>query len=242
MLTDTDKLLPEGNVLTQAIKVLMLAARSNFRLAAAHPSYQQLHSNRTVPWTSTFVTEIQCGIRACRVMLCFIVFYLCYNQVINNIISQAGQMNTSGISNDTIQSLNPIACIVLGPLLQKVLFPFLFRRRIPFGPIPRMAVAFIFIAFGMAYAAGIQQLIYTRKPCYKHPLSCAAAMLPSGERRPNDISVWIQIPVHFLLAIGEILGFVSLSEYAYGQAPANMKALVQAFQALTAAMGAALGG
>ena len=96
------------------------------------------------------MTEIKRGLKACRVIICFALFYLCYNQVLNNLISQAGQMELSGISNDTIQSLNPIACIVLGPLIQNVLFPFVYRRRIRFGPILRISIAFFFIALGMA--------------------------------------------------------------------------------------------
>lgn len=41
--------------------------------------------------------------------------------------------------------------------------------------------------------------------------------------------------------MGEILGFVSLSEYAYAEAPANIKVVAQAFGQLTAAIGAVLG-
>ena len=94
----------------------------------------------------------------------------------------------------------------------------------------------------MAYAAGIQRLIYSRAPCYDHPLACPAAQLSPGEdSRPNNISVWVQIPVHFLLGVGEILGLVSLSEYAYAEAPQNIKVVAQAFKQLTAAIGSALG-
>ena len=185
--------------------------------------------------------EIKRGLKACRVILCFAIFYLCYDQITNNIISQAGRMDTLGISNDTIQSLNPIACVILGPIIQKLLFPFLEGRRISFGPIARMSVAFVFISFGMAYAAGTQHLIYTRAPCYKHPRACPAALTADGKLRPNNISVWVQIPVHFLLATGEILGLVSLSEYTYAEAPKDIKVVVQSFQQLTGAIGAALG-
>ena len=38
-----------------------------------------------------------------------------------------------------------------------------------------------------------------------------------------------------------ILGLVSWSAHAYGMAPTNMKALVQAFEQLSAALGALLG-
>ena len=169
------------------------------------------------------------------------MFYLCYHQVLNNIISQAGQMQLGVISNDTIQALNPIACIILGPVIQNLLFPFLHRRRIAFGPIARIAVAFVFTGAAVAYASGVQRLIYSRGPCYQYPLECPAAHLVDDRRQPNDISVWVQTPFHFLLGVGEILGLVSLSEYSYAEAHTNMKALVQAFQQVTAALAAVLG-
>ncbi|KAI1415383.1 oligopeptide transporter [Hypoxylon sp. FL1857] len=239
------KLAPHGNVLPHAAKVLVLATKSGFRLAAADPSYQRQHYNRSVPWTPVFVLEIRRGLRACRVIIFFILFYLCFNQTTNNIISQANQMEISGVSNDTIQSLNPIFYIVLNPLIQNVLFPFLSRHRMSLGPIARMSAAFLFMACGIAYAAGIQKLIYSRAPCFTQPLACEAGVIGTydgtNQYRPNEISAWIQIPLYFLLATGEIFGFVALNEFTYAEAPTNMKALVKSFEQLTAALGAALG-
>ncbi|CAI6342057.1 unnamed protein product [Periconia digitata] len=239
------KLPPEGTVLADTSKVLILAARSNLHLSAANPSIQKQHHNRSVPWTSTFVDEVRRGFRACRVIICFTIFYLCFNQTMNNIISQANQMELDGISNDTVQSLNAIFYIFLNPLIQQGLFGFLSRHRIVLGPISRMAVAFIFMAAAMAYAAGVQEVIYNRGPCFSHPKACEAGIVwrdaTTIHYQPNEISVWMQIPFHILLATSEIFGFVALNEFAYTEAPTNMKALVKAFEQCTAGLGAALG-
>jgi POT family proton-dependent oligopeptide transporter len=97
-----------------------------------------------------------------------------------------------------------------------------------------MTTAFMFMAAGMAYAAGIEKLIYTRGPCFSHPKACDAGIVgrDSGvvQYRPNDISVWVQIPFHALVATGEIFGFVALNEFAYPEAPADMKTLMKAFE------------
>ncbi|KAF5546725.1 proton-dependent oligopeptide transporter POT family [Fusarium napiforme] len=61
------------------------------------------------------------------------------------------------------------------------------------------------------------------------------------EKSPNDVSVWIQSPVYFLLGIAEILGFTTLAEYRYSEAPRNMRSLVQAMAQLSSGAGSALG-
>jgi POT family proton-dependent oligopeptide transporter len=151
-------------------------------------------------------------------------------------------MRQQGISNDTMFAIAAIACIIMGPIIQNLLFPFLRRRRIRFGPIMRMTLAFIFIALALSYAAGLQRFIYSRGPCFWYPLQCSAGVEGStGTTKPNDVSLWLQTPLYFLFAIGEILALVSLSEYTYLEAPPNLKALVQASQELAAAVGAAIG-
>src|SRR5204863_6286888 len=140
--------------------------------------------------------------------------------------------------NDAIQAINPIACILLGPIIQKLLYPFLTKRKIPFRPIARVAVGFITTIAAMAYAAGVQRLIYNAGPCYEKPLACKAS--DSG-RIPNRVNVVLQTPVYAILAFAEIFSFVTASEYAYSKAPKDMKAVVQAFTQLTAGVGASLG-
>ncbi|KAI0416385.1 oligopeptide transporter [Xylaria grammica] len=223
-------LLPTVVLIVACVPALIWRKRfARFHLSAANPEYQLQHDNRVVPWDSAFVEEVRRGLKGCRVIICFVIFWLCYNQTTNNIISQSGQAEQHGLSNDTFQALNPIACIIIGPLLQNLLFPFLRSRRISFGPIMRMTVAFLFIAGGLAYAAGFQQLIYSRGPCYSYPLE------------PNEVNVWIQTPLHFLLAAGEILGIVSLNEYIQHEAPVSTKAMVRALQEIAAAVASALG-
>jgi proton-dependent oligopeptide transporter, POT family len=149
-------------------------------------------------------------------------------------------MQLNGVPNDAIQSLNTIACIILGPIIQEWLYPFLSKRKIAFGPIARITTAFVLMGAAMAYAAGVQKLIYSRGPCYDLPLACPAS--DHGRIRiPNYISVWVQTPFYFILAAAEIFGLATASEYAYSQAPQNMKAVVQALTQLTACVGSAIG-
>ncbi|KAI4097054.1 MAG: hypothetical protein LQ339_006848 [Xanthoria mediterranea] len=230
------KVEPQGNNLPLALKVGLCAARSGWKLDHGKQSYQ---TGATVPWSDQFVDELKRGLMACRVIVSYLIFYLCVNQMFNNLVSQAGQMNLHGVPNDMIQAFSGVACILLGPGIQS-LYSFLARRRIAFGPIARIAVAFFFCGGAMAYAAGVQKLIYNTPPCYDRPRACPAADDDDG-RLPNDISVWVQVPVYFILAVAEILGFVTASEYAYSKAPRDMKTIVQALVQLTACVGSGLG-
>jgi POT family proton-dependent oligopeptide transporter len=155
----------------------------------------------------------------------------------NNLVSQAGQMDLQGVPNDMIQAFSGVACIVFGPIIQ-ALYSYLAKRKIPFGPIARITTAFMVCAGAMAYAAGVQKLIYKTGPCYDHPLACEASQYGTI---PNSIVVWVQLPVYFILAVAEILGFVTASEYAYSKAPRDMKTMVQALTQLTACLASALG-
>lgn len=165
------------------------------------------------------------------------VFTLCMGQMLNNLVSQAGQMELHGVPNDMIQALSGIAVVLLGPAIQGVM-SLLAKRRILLGPIVRMAISFIFTAAGMAFAGGVQQLIYSVPPCYNAPLACAESM---GGTIPNNINVWMQTPIHFILASGEILGYVAMDEVSYTNSPQGLKSVVQAFKQLSNCLGSILG-
>ncbi|KAF9692384.1 hypothetical protein EKO04_009697 [Ascochyta lentis] len=167
----------------------------------------------------------------------FSLFYLAITQMQNNLISQAGQMNLHGVPNDMIQAMAGVACIIFGPIIQS-LYNFLAKRRIAFGPIKRIAVAFLICSGAMAYASGLQKLVYVTGPCYNAPLVCPAS---DNGRIPNDINVWTQLPVYVALAVAEIFGLVTASQFSYSHAPKDMRSVVQAMVQLSACLGSVLG-
>ena len=155
----------------------------------------------------------------------------------NNLISQAGTMNLHGVPNDMIQAMAGVACVILGPVIQ-ALYNFLAKCQVSFGPISRITMAFLTCGLAMAYAAGVQKLIYNTGPCYNYPMACPAS---EGGRLPNDVNVWVQLPVYVTLAVAEIFGLVTASEYAYSKAPKGMRSIVQAMVQLSACLGALMG-
>ncbi|PGH27485.1 hypothetical protein AJ80_00725 [Polytolypa hystricis UAMH7299] len=231
------KIVPRENKLPKAFKVLSMAARHGFKLDHAKEAYQMQNHGIGVPWSDDFVDELKRGLIACRVIFSFAFFYLAITQMFNNLISQAGQMNLHGVPNDMIQAMAGVACVVFGPIIQ-ALYNFLAQRRLSFGPMARITVAFLICGGGMAYAAGLQKLIYSTGPCYYAPLSCPAS---NGGQLPNDVNVWTQLPIYVALAIAEIFGLVTASEYSYSKAPRGMRSVVQAMVQLSACLGALMG-
>ncbi|KAJ4332563.1 peptide transporter ptr2 [Ascochyta clinopodiicola] len=157
------------------------------------------------------------------------MFYVCFDQMQNNLISQAGQMQTNGTPNDLLPAMNQVGCIVLGPLIQEVLYPFLHRRRIYPTPVSRITIGFAFVTLSMLYATVVQLFIYRSPPCYDQPGSCGH----------NQINVWIQAPLYFLISAGEIFAYVTALECAYDHSPKAMKVVVQAIGLLVGGVGSA---
>ncbi|KAJ5578500.1 POT family-domain-containing protein [Penicillium hispanicum] len=228
--------LPTSNIMTQVVSALGYGVQGGFNMDAAKADAQIQHG-RQVPWADSFIEDIKRSLLTCQVLLLFPIHWLCFNQTFNNFISQAGQMITYGVPNDMMKIAGPISGIIVAPVIQKGLYPYLTKRRVSFGPIARITVGLIILTLSMIYATVLQKLIYQAGPCYDAPLDCAAA---NDHTIPNQISVFLQVPVYFIGSLAEVFCLTTGTEYAYNQAPKSMKTLVQAIWLAMAGLGAIL--
>ncbi|EME89455.1 uncharacterized protein MYCFIDRAFT_55863 [Pseudocercospora fijiensis CIRAD86] len=228
------KVLPGENILVPMSKVLSCAMRNGFDLRRAKSSYQSEHHGHVPSYSDEFVDEVRQTLLTCRVLLSFAVFYLCANQMINNLVSQAGQMELSGVPNDMIPSFASIACILFAPILQ-AFWSSLARRKITLSALFQIELSFVLCAIAIGFASLTQHLIYQSPPCYDRPRKCG---ITTG---PNKISVWVQLPIYIIAALAETIGFVIAGEYAYSHSPQNAKSMIQAFSQVAAALGSILG-
>lgn len=166
--------------------------------------------------------------------LLFPFHWLALNQTFNNLIAQAGQMINYGVPNDAIKSINPISSIIIYPILQKGLYPYLRRKDIPFRAISRITVGFVLLAGEMAVASGVQKAIYDTGPCYKYPRQCAAS---DNGRIPNQVNMFVQIPIYVLGGMAEMFCLPAVQELAYNQSPKNMRSIVAAVSMAMAGIG-----
>jgi dipeptide/tripeptide permease len=152
-------------------------------------------------------------------------------------------MQLHSLPNDILQNIDPITLILLIPLLDRLIYPFIRTRlNIAFRPLTRITWGFMFASLAMCYAAILQSKIYGSAPCYDSPSNCAAGKIPGTEKhRPNEVHVAWQAPAYVLVALSEVLASVTGLELAYAKAPANMKSFIMALFLLTSAGGSALG-
>lgn len=233
---------PKGSVITTAFKILWIGLVNKGNLDAAKAEYKEEFGHTyTIKWTSLFVDEVKRALVACKVFVFYPIYWVVYSQMLNNFISQAGQMQLHGIPNDIMQNIDPITIIIFIPICDRIVYPLLRKMGIAFKPITRIFWGFIFAAGSMAYAAGVQQMIYNAPPCYNAPSACDAGLLPDGSYEANHIHVAVQTPAYLLIGLSEIFASITGLEYAFTKAPASMKSFVMSMFLLTNAFGAALG-
>jgi len=230
---------PRGSVIFHAFKAMWIGVTHKFNMDAAKPSCRdEFGGSYATPWDDQFILEIKRALIACRVFVFFPIYWVVYGQMLNNFISQAGQMQLHGIPNDIMQNIDPLTIIIFIPIMDRVVYPGLRKIGIPFKPITRITFGFFFAAAAMVYAAIVQHLIYTSPPCYDAPLECPAS---NDGAEHNHIHVAVQTPAYLFIGLSEIFASITGLEYAYTKAPATMKSFVMSIFLLTNAFGAALG-
>lgn len=122
--------------------------------------------------------------------------------------------------------------VILIPLMDMLVYPFLRRRGWRVSALQRMALGFQVAAFAMVYAAVTQHFVYKKSACGSHAGEC-------DTKAP--MNVWIQSGSYILIATSELLVNVPSMEYAYSKAPKKMRSFVMAIQLFTSAISSALG-
>jgi len=179
-----------------------------------------------------WVDEVQRGWHAVAVFLWFPLYWLTYNQINNNLTSQAATMELHGVPNDVVNNLDPFALIILIPIFDMLLYPFLRKIGINFSPLKRIAAGFFVGSMAMIWACVIQAYIYKKSACGNQAASCDT---------PAPINVWAQTGSYILIAISEIFASITGLEYAFSKAPKNMRSLVMSFFLFMSAIAAAIG-
>jgi POT family proton-dependent oligopeptide transporter len=240
---------PTGSVMGKAYKLIRFACKKSSKKntfkddrfwARVKPSALRA-AGETVPAWMTFddawVDEVRRGLLACKVFLWYPLYWLAYNQMTNNLVSQANTMNLGSTPNDIVSKLNPIFIIIVIPLMDFIVYPGLRKMGVNFTPIKKITAGFALSSFAMVSACVIQAFIYKKSACGNQ-----INKLSKTRKDCNaDISVWVQVFPYGLIGMSEVLASITKLEYAYTKAPQNMKSTVQAIALSTSAVSAAIG-
>ncbi|KAI8388761.1 POT family-domain-containing protein [Radiomyces spectabilis] len=224
---------PRGSVFVEAGRLFFFSWKIKGGMEACKPSniereHPELLSK--VTWDDIFVDELKRTLKACTVFCWYPIYWICYSQITNNLISQAATMMTGNVPNDIMQNIDPLALIILIPIMDRIVYPLLRRYGFRMRPILRISLGFVFASAAMAYTAGIQSRIYKTPPYYDHP-----------NGRENWISAAYQIPSYVFVAMSEIFASITGNEYAYKKAPQTMKSIVMALFLLTNCVASLIG-
>ncbi|KAK4251772.1 POT family-domain-containing protein [Corynascus novoguineensis] len=246
---------PQGSVLGRAFRLFFLANKGRWSLNPVK-TYRQLHDGtfwesvkpsrfdaahkpKWMDFNDAWVDEVARGFNACGVFLWYPLFWLCYNQINNNLVSQAATMKVGGVPNDVLTNLNPFALIIMIPLLDIIVYPVLRKLRIIPTPLKRIAIGYYVAAAAMIWACVIQYYIYQKSECGRY----ANGKVPGTTRKCErvEISMWAQTGSYVLIAFSEIMASITSLEYAHSKAPANMRSMVQSVALFMNAISSAIG-
>ncbi|KIR68488.1 hypothetical protein I312_100427 [Cryptococcus bacillisporus CA1280] len=237
---------PQGSVTLEAMKVLYLIFKKGGFIKMfkggdefwqeAKPSYilakEGSVDTSKVFWDDLFVDEIRQSIAACGVFALIPIFNLADGGIGSQENDMSTAMTLNNAPNDVISNFNPLTIIVATPIITYGLYPFFDKIGYPLRPMTRMAIGFILGMANMIYGAVLQWRIYSISECGWYASTCDTV---------TSVSIWAQIPLYSLPAIGEIFVNVTSYELAYTRAPARMKGLVYALCLFNQAISSAIG-
>lgn len=240
---------PEGSVLGKAFRIFAYAQKGRWSFnpyrtwknmhdgtfwESAKPS--NIEASRRPAWMTyddAWVDEVRRGFNACAVFCWYPLWWVTYNQLNNNLVSQAAVMKLNGLPNDVLSNLDPFALIIFIPICDLFIYPALRRYKINFSPIKKITAGFFTGALSMLAAALIQNYIYKQSEC--------GYDAGNPDCAPVQINVWVQTPAYVLIALSEIFASITSLEYAFSKAPRNMRSMVQAVALFTSAISSAIG-
>lgn len=218
------------------VSAIIWAARA-LRIAVfkrLHIPISKNEDDRSVPGSDEYIQQLKSGLKVCHAFLPFVVYWLCQAQMGTNTVSQAANMQTHGIPNDLLSVIDAFTVIIVLPMLNHMLYPWLRKLGYSCSSITRIAVGLAFESCAMAWATGVQALIYTSPPCYSRPRACAAS---HNGALPNDVNVAFQLPAYVFEGIGESFALPAVYDYAFNNSHQNLKSIVQGIYVLSAAFG-----
>lgn len=149
-----------------------------------------------------WVDQVARGFNACKVFTWMPLYWLAYNQMVNNLTSQSAVLQLNGVPNDLINNLNPLTLVIFIPIMDGFIYPAIRKAGFHFTPIKRITCGFIIASLAMVSACVVQYYIYQLSPC-------PASEVASSASCAAPINVWVQTVPYCFIAFSEIFASVT---------------------------------
>ncbi|KAI4592918.1 hypothetical protein KJ359_010366 [Pestalotiopsis sp. 9143b] len=215
---------PAGSDLGKIIKIIGICLRGSgikgfgrkgFWESAKPSVIRAKGLNIQTNWNDEFVEDVRRTFQATGIFCFFPIQYLNDNGIGSAASFLSTMLTTNGVPNDVISNFNTLSIIVVAPILNYGLYPFLRKAGIHYGPIARITTGLALSSIGGAAYTVLNYYAYKLSPC--------------GEYGSTDCG------------ISEL--FVNVPAYgiAYSRAPVNMRGLVSAINLFTTAVAYIIG-
>jgi dipeptide/tripeptide permease len=173
-------------------------------------------------WDEKTVDGVSIVVRVIRVLSPIIMFWALFDQHGSRWVAQASEMDRDlgfvQMTPDQMTMFNPALLMLLIPVFDRIIYPALRKCGLKLLALNRMKVGMVFASASFVSAGLVQMEIDSR-----------------GD--DDKVHVMWQLPQYFLLSCGEILISISGLEFAYSQAPKEMKSVLQSVWLMTTALG-----
>ncbi|XP_074087470.1 solute carrier family 15 member 3 [Macrotis lagotis] len=132
---------------------------------------------------------------------------------------------------------NVVVVLILVPLKDRVLDPFLQQRKLLPSLLKKMALG-MFFGFASVIVAGI---VETKRLQYIHHNQTVAQEIGQDMYFAAPMYIWWQIPQYLLIGISEIFASISGLEFAYSEAPRSMQGAIMGIFYFLSGIGSILG-
>ncbi|KAF3014968.1 hypothetical protein G7054_g7789 [Neopestalotiopsis clavispora] len=197
-------------------------------------------STHEYPYDDQFVDDVRRTFQACGIFLFQPIFQINDGGLGAAANALTAGMDTNGVPNDLLDNLNSVSIVLMVPVMNHIIYPFLRKRGIKWGAISRMTFGFAICTIGSIGFSVLQYYVYQTSPCGWNATTCAE-IVAVGENSLSTISYSLYAIPIIITAISEI--FINVTAYgiAYSRSPKNMKGLVASINLFMTAISAAIG-